>query len=180
MDNRNKYAKYIASKALQAIFQEDDFEFKDSDVSSEEGDCIFKCSDYSDIESLKQSSSDPNKKSILSVCDGEDHSSGVSVKGKHNNHIIERDQTMVVEADASVNDQTQDILVGKKGTIWQKQSPVTGRHRTQDTIVRQAPLIPSAVNCTSAKQVFNFFNAQLIINLVVVDTNREARRKTDK
>ena len=62
-----------------------------------------------------------DKTSICSICDDDDdQSSGVSIQSNHDSHIIERDESRVVEADASRNDQTQDILVDKNGTIWQK------------------------------------------------------------
>ena len=62
------------------------------------------------------------------------------------------------------------ILVGKNGTIWQKQPPVTGRRSKQD-IIRLTPGTTSDVNCSSAKQAFNFFITQVMINLLAVDTN---------
>ena len=91
MANRDRNSQYIALKALKAIFQQDDSEFKDSDISSEEVDRVSECSDYSDTESLEQSSSDQNKNSIRFICDDKDQSSGVSVQSEHDNHTIERD-----------------------------------------------------------------------------------------
>ena len=53
MANRDRRAQYVASEVLKSIIQiKDDLEFEDSDVSSEEGDYISECSDFSDTESL--------------------------------------------------------------------------------------------------------------------------------
>ena len=84
-----------------------------------------------------------------------------------------------MQVNARVADQTQNIYVGKNGTIWQKQPPITARRRTQD-IIRQAPGITSAVNFISTKQAFSSFITEVMIDLLVMDTNREVRRKIDE
>ena len=84
-----------------------------------------------------------------------------------------------MQPNASATEQTHTIFVGKNGTIWQKQPPVTARRRTQD-IIRQVPGITSAVSCTSTKQAFSSFITEVMIDLVVVNTNREAHCKTNE
>lgn len=110
MVNRNGHAQYVASEVLKAIFQtEEDSNFEDSDVSSEEEDYISECSDYSETESLEQFPSDEDECSNRSTCDDEDQSSRVRGQGGHDSHIQERGQGVMVQVDASGNDQTQHI-----------------------------------------------------------------------
>ena len=74
----------------------------------------------------------------------------------------------MVEAHASGNH--QDTLVAKNETIWQKQPPVSVRCHMKD-VIRQTRGITSAVNSTSAKQAFESFITQIMIDLFVVKTN---------
>ena len=77
MANRDRRAQYVASEVLKSIIQiKDDSEFEDSDVSSEEGDYISECSDFSDTESLKQSSLDEDEISKRSTRDDDNQLSG--------------------------------------------------------------------------------------------------------
>ena len=70
------------------------------------------------------------------------------------------------------------MFVGKNGNILQKQPPVTERRRNQD-IMKPAPGIMSAVH-TSTNQTFTSFIAKVMIDLLVVGTNRKGGRKVDK
>ena len=168
MANRGGNAQYDTAEVIKTIFQEEDnSELEDSDVESGEEDHLSEYSNYSDIESLEKSCSDEDEVNNCSTRDNGDQSSR------------ERGQGGVVQVNARVADQTQNIYVGKNGTIWQKQPPVTARRRTQD-IIRQAPGITSAVNFTSTKQAFSSFITEVMIDLLVMDTNREARRKIDE
>ena len=65
----------------------------------------------------------------------------------------------------------------KMKQFLKKQPPVSGK-RTQD-VIRQASGKTYAVNCTSAKQAFNSFITQVMIDFLV-NMNREARRKTNE
>ena len=168
MANRGGNAQYDTAEVIKTIFQEEDnSELEDSDVESGEEDHLSEYSNYSDIESLEESCSDEDEVNNCSTRDNGDQSSR------------ERGQGGVVQVNARVADQAQNINVGKNGTIWQKQPPVTARRRTQD-IIRQAPGITSAVNFTSTKQAFRSFITEVMIDLLVMDTNREARRKIDE
>ena len=180
MANRDRRAQYVASEVLKSIIQiKDDSEFEDSDVSSEDGDYISECSDFSDTESLKQSSSDEDEISKRSTRDDDNQPSGGRGLGERESHMQDHGQGGVVQPDASATEQTHTIFVGKNGTMWQKQPPVTARRRTQD-IIRQVPGITSAVSCTSTKQAFSSFITEVMIDLVVVNTNREAHCTTNE
>ena len=47
------------------------------------------------------------------------------------------------------------------------------------TFIRQAPVITSAINFISTKQAFSSFIAEVMVDLIVLNTNQEARRKID-
>ena len=168
MANRGGNAQYDTAQVIKNSFQEEDnSELEDSDVESGEKDHLSEYSNYSDIESLEESCSDG------------DEVNNCSTRGNGDQSSRERGQGGVVQVNARVADQTQNIYVGKNGTIWQKQPPVTARRQTQD-IIRLAPGITSAVNFTSTKQAFSSFITEVMIDLLVMDTDREARRKIDE
>ena len=131
MANRDRRGEYVASEVLKSIIQiKDDSEFEDSDLSSEERDYISECSDFSDTESLKQFSSDEDEISKRSTRDDDNELSGGRGLGERENHMQDHGQGGVVQPDASATEQTHAIFVGKNGTIWQKEPPVTARRRT--------------------------------------------------
>ena len=167
MANRGGNAQYDTAEVIKTIFQEKDNSELEDSVESGEEDHLSEYSNYSDIESLEESCLDEDEVNNCSTRDNGDQSNR------------ERGQGGVVQVNARVADQTQNIYVGKNGTIWQKQPPVTARRRTQD-IIRQAPGITSAVNFTSTKQAFSSFITEVMIDLLAMDTNREARRKIDE
>ena len=80
---------------------------------------------------------------------------------------------------ARATNQIQNTLVGKDETLWQTQPPATRRRHTTD-IIRQAPGITSTADCTSVKEAFTLFITEVTIDLLVLETNREARRKIDE
>ena len=60
--------------------------------------------------------------------------------------------------------------------MWQKSPPNVGRRQPQD-IIRQAPGITNVVNCTSPVEAFGLFITPTMIDLLVLETNREARQQ---
>ena len=109
MANRGGNAQYDTAEVIKTILQEEDnSDLEDSDVESEEEDHLSEYSNYSDIELLEESCSDEDEVNNCSTRDNGDQSSR------------ERGQGGVVQVNARVADQTQNIYVGKNGIIWQK------------------------------------------------------------
>ena len=110
MANRDRRAQYVASEVLKSFIQiKDNSEFEDSDVSSEEGDYISECSDFSDIESLKQSSSDEDEISKRSTRNDNNQLSGGRGLVERESHMQDHGQVGVVQPDASATEQTYHI-----------------------------------------------------------------------
>ena len=72
-------------------------------------------------------------------------------------------------------DPAQIALVGRNGTRWQRNAPNIGRRRVQD-IIRQPPGITNEARCNTIVEAFGLFLTPAMIDLVVLETNREARR----
>jgi hypothetical protein len=77
--------------------------------------------------------------------------------------------------DANQPNPAQIALVGRNGTEWQRNAPNIGRRRVRD-VIRQPPGITNEARCNSMGEAFGFFLTSAMIDMVVIETNREARR----
>ena len=67
------------------------------------------------------------------------------------------------------------MLEAKNGTVWQTNPPNIGRRRVQD-IIRNPPGITNAGWSNTIEESFAFFMTPVMVDLVVLETNREANR----
>ena len=66
--------------------------------------------------------------------------------------------------------------IGLLGTVWHKHAPDFGRRGPED-IMRQQPGVTHQAQCNTIGQAFSLFITPEMIDLLVLETNREARHK---
>ena len=91
--------------------------------------------------------------------------------------LIDVDQP-VDQAEQQEPDAWDETYVTCNGTVWQKHPPDVGRRQQQD-IIRRQPGITNAVNCDNPRDAFAFFITPAMIDIIVLETNREARHHPD-
>ena len=206
MAQRGRCASYTGAKALRIILQsDDDSGQEDSDVSDDAKDDPSEPSDYSDSESIQPAPDGNNGVNNLPADQnphepvggrgcarvhaqgpgrdrGRGHGRGCG-RGRGRGRKRGRGQVDRQNHDEDHGDENpaaqheiQDVLVGRNGTVWQENPPNVGRRQPQN-IIGQAPGITNAVNCTSPVEAFDFFITLTMIDLLVLETNREARRQ---
>ena len=67
-------------------------------------------------------------------------------------------------------------MKGRNGTVWHKHAPDFGRRGPED-IMRQQPGVTHQAQCNTIGQAFSLFITPEMIDLLVLETNREAWRK---
>ena len=67
-------------------------------------------------------------------------------------------------------------MKGRNGTVWHKHAPDFGRRGPED-IMRQQPGVTHQAQCNTIGQTFSLFITPEMIDLLVLETNREARCK---
>ena len=77
---------------------------------------------------------------------------------------------------ANTINQSQNVMKGRNGTVWHKHAPDFGRRGPED-IMRQQPGVTHQAQCNTIGQAFSLFITPEMIDLLVLETNREARRK---
>ena len=77
---------------------------------------------------------------------------------------------------ANTINQAQNVMKGRNGTVWHKPAPDFGRRGPED-IMRQQPGVTHQAQCNIIGQAFSLFITPEMIDLLVLETNREARRK---
>ena len=173
MADRTRPMRYTAAEALRAILDTDeDSDVEISDVSEEEEDHISEQSEHSDTQST-----DSNEDENLQP------NEPVRGRGRAQGHgcgLIRaqgwRRRPGIHNAPNRGMSTKQNVFTGRNGTVWQKNAPNIGRRRDQD-IIRQQPGITNEVMCTSPVEAFNYFITPAMIDLIVLETNREARRQ---
>ena len=185
MVNRDIRIQYVAGDELKNIVElEEESEYEDSDASSvEEEDGISEFSDYSETEEFEEGFSGEDEESSTLTSADENQDNEVTDLDVHADHtpvpVCDNSNDGGMTQNARATNQIQNTLVGKDGTLWQTQPPATRRRRTTD-IIRQAPGITSTADSTSVKEAFTLFITEVMIDLLVLETNREARRKIDE
>ena len=66
-------------------------------------------------------------------------------------------------------------MIGRNGKVWTTQPPAVGRRQLQD-IIRNPPGITNDARKETMSEVFNLFVSNEILDIIVRETNREARR----
>ena len=194
MAQRGRRASYTAAQALQTILQsDDDSGQEDSDVSDDAEDHLSEPSDYSDTESIQPAPDGNNGVNNLLADQnppepvrgrgrarvhaqgsgrdrGRDHSRGRGRGRRGGRGQVDRQNHDEDHGDKNpaAQHEIQDVLVGQNGTVCRRQP---------HNIIRQAPGITNAVNCTLAVEVFGLFITPTMTDLLVLETNREARQQ---
>lgn len=97
-------------------------------------------------------------------------------RGVGRNHGRARGREQPVQVAEGEEGFAQDVLIAKNGTIWRTTPPNGGRRRIQD-IIRTPPGISNAAKCNSIEEAFGFFISTDMVDLIALETNREARRR---
>ncbi|XP_035664217.1 piggyBac transposable element-derived protein 4-like [Branchiostoma floridae] len=197
MATRERLARYTAAEALRQILnaQSDD---ENSSVDEDESDLdvedhLSDASDHSDTESVQEE--DHPREEIRQEADrglgrargrGRGRARGLGARGRGrargargrgrgrgrapiNNPAVNQDA-------GNENPVVDRPYQGKNGTVWDQNPPPLGRRRNQD-IIRNPPGITNAARCVDIQSAFSLFVTPAMIDLIVQQTNREARRK---
>ena len=145
---RGRQARYTTAQAINVVLQsEEHSNLEDSDITDAESDHISEPSDHSDTESAEPvpHAQDDSKPDVLPQIDqarGRKHGRG---RGGGCGRGSGRGQGQA--AATHQPDPAQIALVGRNGTMWQRNAPNIGRRRIQD-IIRQPPGITNAAHST--------------------------------
>lgn len=171
-------ARYSAKEALRQILESDEGEYdspdNDTDSGSENLDHVSENSEHSDMESaddevIVATQNVPVQATISRS------SSSVGRRGRGRvlrGRGVGRQQGDAVEANSS----SCHPMTGKNGYIWETQPPVSGRRRVQD-IIRTPAGVTAASRCATICDTYKLFLTPEIIDGIVLQTNREARRR---
>ncbi|XP_013411025.1 piggyBac transposable element-derived protein 1-like [Lingula anatina] len=195
MANRPRVARFTGAEALRLILQaqsDDENSSIDGDEpeSDNDDDHISEMSDHSDIESeVPPVAAAPHADDQdlpargAGRCRGRARGRGrgrergrARGRGRGQNPLP---QALQPDDQPVGNDDMPDQgrpYTGKNGTIWERNPPPAGRRRMQD-IIRNTPGITNAARCDNIPSVFSFFITPEMVDLIALETNREARQK---
>jgi hypothetical protein len=176
-----RLARYSAAQALQQILRDLD---SDSDVSVDESgsdyeDHVSEQSDYSDEERVEDCTVNP----VSVAADVHEASSSAAIgvrrgrgRGRARGRGRGRESVSSIQVQRSESTPLVSALYGKNNFVWTSDPPAVGRRREQD-IIRTSPGLTAAASANNISEAFQLFITHEIISNVVLQTNREARRR---
>lgn len=177
MAAKGRIVYYNTEETLRAVLegQSDESELEVSDSSDTESDHLSEPSDHSDTESAPTVPHDRNA-TDQAVTPSEPPNEPRRGRGRGRNRGQARGRGQPVRAAGGEEDIAQDVLIAKNGTVWWTTPQNGGRRRMQD-IIRTPPGITDAAKCNSVEEAFGFFITPTMVDLIALETNREARRR---
>jgi Transposase IS4 len=179
MTARIRLARYSAKEVLQKIFEEsddgeDDITDNDNDSVSDKDDHVSENSEHSDVESAD------DEVVIATKCvpaQGTNIRSSSSVVKRGRGRGLRGARAGRQQGDAvEPNSSSCHPMTGKNGFLWERQPPASGRRRVQD-IIRTSPGVTASSRCGTIFDTYKLFLTPEIIDSIVLQTNREARRR---
>ena len=132
-------------------------------------------SDHSDTESAPTVPHDRNA-TDQAVTPSEPPNEPRRGRGRGRNRGQARGRGQPVRVAGGEEDIAQDVLIAKNETVW-RTTPQNGAGRRMQDIVRTPPGITDAAKCNSVEEAFGFFITPTMLDLIALETNREARSK---
>lgn len=183
-----RLASFTTAQALQMILNDSDSDENDNseDSGTEYEDHLSEVSDHVDVEAAVDSH-DGDVATISAIEEHPDSSEAetVSDAGRRREQSTRsygrgrgRRQGSDGRADQAAAQTESQSIFGKNKFTWDRNPPTTGRRREQD-IIRHAPGITALArsNEKSLVEVFQFFVTKEMVDNIVLQTNREARRR---
>src|SRR5688572_11664990 len=177
MTARIGLARYSAKEALRIILDEsDDSTDNDNDSVSENHDHVSEYSEHSDVESADDEV-DIGAQCLPAPANSGQNSRPISVGTRGRGRGLRgrgvgRQQGVAVQAKSA----SGHLMTGKNGFLWETQPPASGRRRVQD-IIRTPAGVTATSRCDTIVDTYQLFLTPEIIDGIVLQTNREARRR---
>ena len=183
MAGKGTMVYYTTEETLRAVLegQSDESELEVSDSSDEESDHLSMPSDDKDTESaptlpIANNQNARNQVVVLREPQNEPRGGrGRGSRGVGRNRGQARGRRQSIQVGWGEEDNQQNVVIAKNGTVWQTTPPNGGRRRVQD-IIRASPGITPAATCNSVEEAFGFFITPAMVDLIALETNREAKR----
>ena len=175
MAAKGRIVYYNTEETFRAVLegQSDESELEVSDCSDTESDHLSEPSDHSDTESAPTVPHDRNETDQV-VTPSEPPNEPRRGRGRGRNRGQARGRGQPVRVAGGEEGIAQDVLMAKNGTVWQTTPQNGGRRRMQD-IIRTPPGKTDAAKCNSVEEAFGFFITRTMVDLIALETNREAR-----
>ena len=174
--NNVRLARYSATQALQQIMQE---LYSDSDASADDSgsdyeDHVSEQSEISDEESAVPDHEEPTASSCTFTAPEMERGRGRGrgrCRGRGRGRVVSSGKVLHSDNSSDIS-----VLRGKNNFEWKTDPPAVGRRREQD-IMRSMPGLTAAAVANGPVDAFKLFVTHDIISNVVLQTNREARRR---